>query len=204
MHTEFSPNQASVCPLFGFDPTAHFHGQSLNSGTSSLSSALDEDLSRPWRNGGNVSPPFCGRLPPPSPGSTRISHSCKVSPSHDVIHFRWKSQLGIPLDSLLAGTRQIDHCDTLLSSPTGATSLMHISVSNPGVIVSSFRLTSSSVGRVPPSSVLCCCQGKIAPFHRSSPRQEHRRQHPTLYHHQQGFVAIEQDRSCGIRTWQLR
>ncbi|KAF9792632.1 hypothetical protein BJ322DRAFT_1030484 [Thelephora terrestris] len=109
MHTEFSPNQ------------------SLNSGTSSLSSALDEDLSRPWRNGGNISPPFCGRLPHPSPGCVRITHSCKVSPLHDVIHFRWKSQLGIPLDSLLAGTRQIDHCDTLLSSPTGATSLMHIS-----------------------------------------------------------------------------
>jgi len=46
---------------------------------------------------------------------------------HEVIHFRWKSQLGIPLDSLLAGTRQIDHCDNLLNSPTGSASLMHIS-----------------------------------------------------------------------------
>lgn len=110
--------------------------QSLASGTSSLSSALDEDLSRPWPNGGSVSHPFCGRLPPPSPGRSRIPQSCQVSPAHEAIHFGWKSQLGIPLDSLLAGTRQIDHCDHLLTSPAGSTSLMHISVSRFRLVVS--------------------------------------------------------------------
>lgn len=49
---------------------------------------------------------------------------------HEVIHFRYQSRLGIPLDSLLAETRLIDHCDNLLNSPSGSTSLMHISVSN--------------------------------------------------------------------------
>jgi hypothetical protein len=174
MHTEFSPNQASVWTSFGLDPIANYHPQSLASGTSSLSSALDEDLSRPWRNGTTVSPPFCGRLSPPSPGYIRISHTCRVAPTHDVIHFRWKSQLGIPLDSLLAGTRQIDHCDTLLNSPTGTTSLMHISVGRLVFVLLSFHLTSSSVGRIPSSAVLCCREREIASFHDSSPWEKHR------------------------------
>jgi len=134
MHNEFSPNQASVWLVFGPLSVADMRVKSLGSVTSSLSSALDEDLTRPRRN---KDPPFSGRLSPPSPGCVRISQSCRVSPVHEVIHFRYQSRLGIPVDSLLAETRQIDHCDNLLNSPSGSTSLMHIAVSDLRVTASS-------------------------------------------------------------------
>lgn len=86
-----------------------------------------------------MSPPFSGHISPPSPGSVRISQSCKVSLTHEVVHFRYQSQHGIPVDSLLAETRQIDFCDILLNSPTGSSSLMHIAVSNVHLRPSSAR-----------------------------------------------------------------
>lgn len=130
MHNEFSPNQASIWSVLGPATPTDAGAKALSPGTSSLSSALDEDLTRPRRGRDSVSPPFSGRLSPPSPGCIRISQSCRVSPIHEVIHFRYQSRLGIPVDSLLAETRQIDHCDNLLNSPTGSTSLMHIAVSD--------------------------------------------------------------------------
>lgn len=133
MHNGFSQNQASIRTLFAPVPLADVracNAKTLGSSTSSLSSALDEDLSRPWGTKDRLSPPFSGRIASPSPGSVRISQSCKVSPSHEVVHFRYQSQHGIPVDALLAGTRQIDYCDSLLNSPAGSASLMHIAVSN--------------------------------------------------------------------------
>lgn len=140
MHNELSPNQASVWFVFGLAPVADIHPKTPNSGTSSLSSALDEDLTRPRRNRDSASPPSPGRISPPAPGCVRISQSCRVLPTFDVIHFRYQSRLGIPVDSLLAGTRQIDSWDNLLSSPSGSTSLMHISVSNHRLTASPSRL----------------------------------------------------------------
>jgi hypothetical protein len=205
--------QVSGSLSFWLGPAADVHAwttKSCGSGTSSLSSALDEDLTRPWRGKERVSPPFSGHISPPSPGSVRISQLCKVLVTHEVVHFRYQSQHGIPVDSLLGGTRQIDFCDVLLNSPTGSSSLMHIAVSDPPPppprlrALISPQLTPRSVGRLPFSPVLRCGQGQTAPVHGPSAREERRGQHPTLRYREQDFAAVEQDRSGGVRAGQLR
>ena len=169
--------------------TLRWRSFQFNTSDSSLSSALDEELTRPWPNERCITI-FCDPLPPPSTGWMRIPQSCQVSPIYDIIYFRWKSQVRIPISSLLAGMRQINHCDHLLSSPAGFVSFMKISVSNLHITGSSSKSKFLIVGWTPLSSQLYCCKGEATPIHGPNPWLDYCRKHSTLHCCQQNSLAL--------------